>query len=118
MRLYLTTPSQLITFNLPSNILWDAAPNFSQTNSLYMFVFEWNPILNKWLGNQLWKPVSLAQRRQEIMGVPTKINPLGNDLLFEKDEDWLTDLVVKGILPKQISEYTIEDIRIFCIFAL
>ena len=52
------------------------------------------------------------------MGVPTKINPLGNDLLFEKDEEWLTDLVVKGILPKQISEYTIEDIRIFCIFAL
>ena len=58
-RLYLTLPNHLITFNLPSNIIWDTPPNFSQINSLYMFVFEWNPILQKWLGNQLWKPVSI-----------------------------------------------------------
>ena len=58
-RLYLTLPNHLITFNLPSNIIWDTLPNFSQINSLYMFVFEWNPILQKWLGNQLWKPVSI-----------------------------------------------------------
>ena len=52
------------------------------------------------------------------MGVPSKLNPLGTELLFEKDEEWLTDLVVKGILPKQISEFTIEDIRIFCISSI
>lgn len=54
-RLYLTMPSNIVSFTLPTNIIWDQQPSFTETNSLYMLVFEWNPILNKWLGNQMWK---------------------------------------------------------------
>lgn len=54
-RLYLTMPSNLVSFTLPTNIIWDQQPSFTETNSLYMLVFEWNPILNKWLGNKMWK---------------------------------------------------------------
>lgn len=54
-RLYLTMPSNIVSFTLPTNIIWDQQPSFTETNSLYMLVFEWNPILNEWLGNQMWK---------------------------------------------------------------
>lgn len=54
-RLYLKMPSNIVSFTLPTNIIWDQQPSFTETNSLYMLVFEWNPILNKWLGNQMWK---------------------------------------------------------------
>ena len=59
-RLYLITPSSLVSFNLPTNIIWEFTPDLTITNALYMFVFEWNPILNKWLGNQMWKPIILS----------------------------------------------------------
>lgn len=58
-RLYLITPSTLVSYNLPTNIIWENLPDLTELNSLYMFSFEWNPILNKWLGNQMWNPVSL-----------------------------------------------------------
>ena len=58
-RLYLITPSTLVSFNFPTNIIWENIPDLTKLNSLYMFSFEWNPILNKWLGNQMWNPVSL-----------------------------------------------------------
>lgn len=58
-RLYLKMNS-LVTFTLPSNIIWYNQPNFLSQNALYMLVFEWNPILNKWMGNQMFDTVSLS----------------------------------------------------------
>ena len=60
-RLYLITPSTLVSFTLPTNIIWENIPDISNTNSLYMFCFEWNPILNKWLGNSMWNPITLEE---------------------------------------------------------
>lgn len=59
-RLYLTYTGYSPTW--PSNILWedDTAPEFLVSNALYMIVFEWNPVLSKWLGNQMWLPVTLS----------------------------------------------------------
>lgn len=59
-RLFLTTPSTLVSFTLPTNIIWEELPDLTNTNSLYMFCFEWNPILNKWLGNQMWQPIDIS----------------------------------------------------------
>lgn len=56
-RLYLTTPSSVVSFTLPSGIIWEDEIDLTETNSLYMFVFEWNPVLNKWLGNQMWQSI-------------------------------------------------------------
>lgn len=58
-RLYLSMPSSLVSFQLPNNIIWDTEPDFQTAEALYMLVFEWNPIVNKWLGNQIWEPISL-----------------------------------------------------------
>lgn len=60
-RLYLTMPSTLVSFTLPTNIVWEGVQDFTATNALYMLVFEWNPVLNKWLGNQMWEPVLLGE---------------------------------------------------------
>lgn len=60
-RLYLTMPSTSVSFTLPTNITWESEPDFTTTNALYMLVFEWNPVLNKWLGNQMWEPVGLGE---------------------------------------------------------
>ena len=60
-RLYLTMPSNIVSFTLPSNIIWENTPDFTTANALYMMVFEWNPILNKWLGNLMWSPVELGE---------------------------------------------------------
>lgn len=60
-RLYLTMPSTSVSFTLPTNIIWESEPDFTTTNALYMLVFEWNPVLNKWLGNQMWEPVVLGE---------------------------------------------------------
>jgi hypothetical protein len=60
-RLYLTMPSSLKSFTLPTNVIWENTPDFTTANALYMIVFEWNPILNKWLGNLIWNPVELGE---------------------------------------------------------
>ncbi len=60
-RLYLTMPSEVVSFTMPTNIIWERIPDFSVANALYMFVFEWNPILNKWLGNQIWDTVVIGE---------------------------------------------------------
>lgn len=58
-KLYLTMPSTLVSFNWPLNIIWEEEPDVTSTNSLYMFTFEWNPILGKWLGNQFWPTIDM-----------------------------------------------------------
>lgn len=58
-RLYLIMPDPVVSFTLPLNIQWNDEPDFTSESSLYMFVFEWNPILNKWLGNQMWQTISV-----------------------------------------------------------
>lgn len=58
-RLYLSMP-EVLSFYLPQNIVWEEVPDFTVTNALYMLVFEWNPIIGKWLGNQMWKPVEIV----------------------------------------------------------
>ena len=61
-RLYLSTGSTVYAPTWPSNIVWDdnnTQPTITEANTLYMLVFEWNPVLNKWLGNLMWDPVAL-----------------------------------------------------------
>lgn len=58
-KLYLITSSTTPSVTFPNDIIWKSNPSITETNSLYMFIFEWNPILNKWLGNQIWDPISL-----------------------------------------------------------
>ena len=59
-RLYLQMPSTLISFTWPLNILWKSEPDVTQTDSLYSFVFEWNPVVGKWLGNQFWPVIDMS----------------------------------------------------------
>ena len=53
-KLFLRMPSTLVSFNWPTNIEWESQPDMTYADSLYMFTFEYNPILGKWLGNQFW----------------------------------------------------------------
>ena len=60
-RLYLITQENNVSFTLPTNIIWEKMPDFNYTDSLYMLVFQWSPTLNKWLGNQMWNPVTIGE---------------------------------------------------------
>lgn len=67
-RLYLTMPQTLVSFTLPTNVVWELVPDFTTVNSLYTLVFEWNPVIKKWLGNQMWNPISLDDNSNSSSG--------------------------------------------------
>jgi hypothetical protein len=58
-RLYLSM-SEVVSFGFAQNIVWKESPNFATANSLYILSFEWNPIINKWLAEMAWGPISLV----------------------------------------------------------
>ena len=58
-RLYLVMPDPTVSFTFPVNIEWETLPSFTSASTLYMLAFEWNPVLRKWLGNQMWEPVEV-----------------------------------------------------------